>query len=94
MNLQSHSPRSRDKRKNAVGLPVTAKLRKLGAPEQCHAISTISDLDGHQWPLRETLDGVLGMGNGIVLSCIPGKLAYYESEEKNGRYILSRRSAA
>jgi hypothetical protein len=37
---------------------------------------------------------VLGMGDGVVLSCIPGKLAYYESEDASGRYILSRSSAA
>lgn len=73
---------------------VYAKLRSLGTPEQCHAIAAGADLDGRQLPLRETLGDVLGMGDGVVLSCIPGKLAYYESEEKNGRYILSRRSAA
>jgi hypothetical protein len=73
---------------------VYAKLRELGAPEHCHAIAAGTDLDGRQLPLREALANVLGMGNGVVLSCIPGKLAYYESEDANGRYILSRSSAA
>jgi hypothetical protein len=73
---------------------VYAKLRQLGASEFCYAIAAGADLDGCQLPLREALDNVLGMGNGVVLSCIPGKLAYYESEDPNGRYILSRISAA
>lgn len=73
---------------------VYAKLRELGALEHCHVIATGNDLDGRQLPLREALSNVLGMGDGVVLSCIPGKLAYYESEDVNGRFILSRSSAA
>lgn len=73
---------------------IYAKLKGLGAPEQCHAIAASADMDGRQLSLREALNDVLGMGNGVVLSCIPGKLAYYESEERNGRYILARGKAA
>jgi len=73
---------------------VYAKLRELGAPEGCHAIASRADLDGRQMPLREALRNVLGMGDGVVLSCIPGKLSYYESEDPNGRYILFRSTAA
>ena len=73
---------------------VYAKLRDLGALEHCHVIATGTDLDGRQLHLREALGNVVGMGDGVVLSCIPGKLAYYESEDVNGRFILSRSSAA
>ncbi len=73
---------------------VYAKLRELGAPEQCHAIAAGADLDGCQLPLRETLDNVIGMGNGVVISCIPGRLAYYESADAKCGYILARSSAA
>ena len=73
---------------------IYSKLRELGASEHCHAIAASADLDGRQFPLREALGNVLGMGDGVVLSCIPGRLAYYESEDANGRYILSRSSAA
>ena len=73
---------------------VYAKLRALGAPEQCHAIAAGSDLDGRQLPLRQAIDHVFGMGDGVVLSCIPGKLAYYESEDPSGRFILSLGGAA
>lgn len=69
---------------------IEEKLRRLGAPAQCHAIATGSDMDGRDLPLHEALSSVVGMGNGVILSCIPGVLAYYESEEKNGRYILFR----
>ena len=72
---------------------IYARLRELGAPEHCHTIAAGSDLDGRKLPLREALGNVIGMGDGIVLSCVPGKLAYYESEDTNGRYILSRNAA-
>ena len=73
---------------------VYKRLRELGAPEQCHAIAAGADLDGQELHLREALTEVLGMGDGVVLSCIPGKLAYYEAEGKNERYILARGGAA
>jgi hypothetical protein len=69
---------------------IYARLRELGAPETCHAIAPSADLDGRDLSLRDALGDVIGMGNGVVLSCIPGKLAYYESEEQNGRFILAR----
>jgi len=72
---------------------VYATLKALGAPEHCYAIAASADLDGRLLPLREALESVLGTGDGVVLSCVPGKLAYYESEEPNGRYILLRSSA-
>jgi hypothetical protein len=60
------------------------------APSTCHAISGDSALDGRDWPLREALETVVGSGVGTVLSCIPGRLAYYEAEDASERYILSR----
>ena len=69
---------------------ILERLRKLGAPAQCYAIAADVTLDGRELPLKDTLDAVVGMGSGVVLSCVPGILAYYESEEMNGRFVLAR----
>lgn len=73
---------------------IQAKLRSLGAPDECHVITAGADLDGRQLLLQEALNCFVGMGDGVVLSCIPGRLAYYESEEPNGRFILTSDGAA
>jgi hypothetical protein len=65
-------------------------LRNLGAPSQCYAIAADVTLDGRELPLKDALDAVVGMGSGVVLCCVPGVLAYYESEETNSRFVLSR----
>jgi len=66
------------------------RLRKLGAPTQCYAIAADDTLDGRELPLKDALDAIVGMGSGIVLSCVPGVLAYYESEEMKGRFVFAR----
>jgi hypothetical protein len=63
-------------------------LRNSGAPEHCYTISEDPDLDGQNANLRETLDRLVGAGIETIVSCVPGKLAYFEGERE--RYILSR----
>ena len=65
-------------------------LRKRGAPDTCHTISSLAEWDGRDLPLREALDLVVGFSIGTVLCCVPGRLAYYESEDMSERYILTR----
>jgi len=65
------------------------QLRGRGAPSRCYVIST-SDLDGQEGELRETLERVVGSHEGTFISCIPGRLAYFEGEDENERYILMR----
>jgi hypothetical protein len=65
-------------------------LRERGAPGTCYVISGSSDRDGTEADLRETLDEIVGGIGGTVLSCLHGKLAYFEGEEPNERYILAR----
>lgn len=69
---------------------ISELLAARNAPASCHAISADSTLDGRDLPLRDALDAVVGSGIGTVLSCIPGRLAYYEAEDAGERYILSR----
>ena len=65
-------------------------LKQKGAPSECHVMSSNDELDGQDLALGEALQDTIGKGFGTFLSCISGKLAYYESEEANFRYLLQR----
>jgi hypothetical protein len=69
---------------------IAAFLTRKGAPRSCWVTSEDSELDGKETPLLEALKQVLGRQMGTFLSCIPGKLAYFEDEED--RWILERRN--
>src|SRR5215471_8695998 len=59
-----------------------------GAGPKCWVMSEESDLDAREMELAVALEEVVGRQMGTFLSCIPGKLAYFEDEA--GRYILER----
>jgi hypothetical protein len=65
-------------------------LRKRGAPDKAYILSSHPKLDAQQLPLREALASVVGFGFGSVISCVPGRLAYYEGESAGERYVLER----
>ena len=65
-------------------------LRRKGAPVTCHVISASRNLDGRKMPLLTVLAEVVGRGIGTLLSCIPGRLGYFQSEEVGERYLLER----
>jgi hypothetical protein len=69
---------------------VAAHLRSRGAPAECVLLAEDSALDGQRLPLDEALAAVVGRGMGAFVSCLPGRLAYYEGEEPGERYILER----
>ena len=69
---------------------VEAMLRKRGAPPTCYVLAVSSDLDGREMPLGEALAAVIGMGDGAYVSCIPGRLGFYEYEDMKSSYLLSR----
>lgn len=62
-------------------------LRAMGAPEDCHVIG--GRRDGEDMALLAALKETVGYGIGTVLSCIPGKLAYFEGELRE-RFLLVR----
>jgi hypothetical protein len=62
-------------------------LRATGAPETCHVIG--GGHDGKNMELLTALKQIVGYGAGTVLSCIPGKLAYFEGEIRE-RFLLVR----
>ena len=67
---------------------ILSVLRNLGAPEICHVISE-GNLDGKDMDLSTALKEIVGYGMGTVISCIPGRLGYFEGEYKE-RYIVQK----
>lgn len=67
-------------------------LNQHKAPAFCHVMSSNSEIDNQNMSLHKALEKTVGQGMGTVISCIPGKLAYFEGEEPNERYILERPS--
>lgn len=66
-------------------------LRQKGAPDMCYLMSDNPDIDGQEMPLPEALSKTVGLDAGTLVSCIPGKLAYFEMEAFDGRYMLERK---
>jgi hypothetical protein len=66
-------------------------LRIRGAPAACWLVSQRSDWDGRQMPLANALKAVVGAGFGTVISCIAGRLGYFEGEGPSDRHLLERR---
>jgi hypothetical protein len=74
-------------------LAIEKLLRGLGAPDICYCLSENPELDGREMPLGEALSTTVGYGMGTLISCVPGELAYYESEERGDRYVLRHAAA-
>ena len=69
---------------------VYALLKSAGAPDECYVFSANPSIDGMRMPLAEALSKTFAMGLGTVISCIPGKLAYFEGEDPGECYVLRR----
>jgi hypothetical protein len=71
--------------RGAGSLPpnVFAALRKMGAPETCWPMGGRFDRQE-----KELLQALRESGDGFVLSCIPGRLAYIKTEDEE--FILRR----
>lgn len=56
-------------------------------------ISEDPEIDGQEMDLRAALEHVNGRQIGTILSCLPGKLAYFEREDETlllARYFCQR----
>ena len=53
-------------------------------------MSSGEELDGRELDLAEALREVIGKGFGTLISCLPGRLAYFEGEAPTHRYICPR----
>ncbi len=70
---------------------VAIELQRRHSPNVVFAISEDPALDQKELPLVEALKQIVGRGMGTVLSCIPGHLAFVETEDE--RFILERHDA-
>ena len=59
-------------------------LRAKGAGDTAHVIGGRDEIDGQDLPLEEAIDGALADPSGVVVSCIPGRLALYIQEYPPG----------
>lgn len=67
---------------------IALELQKRHSPNFVYVISEDPALDQKELPLVEALRQVVGRGMGTVLSCIPRRLAFVETEDE--RFILER----
>jgi len=65
-------------------------LRHRGAPSECVLLAEDEALNGQRLGLTTALEAVIGRGMGAFVSCIPGRLAYYEGEYARERWLLER----
>jgi hypothetical protein len=70
---------------------IARELQKRHSPNIVFAISEDPALDQKELRLTEALKQIVGRGMGTVLSCIPGRLAFVETEDE--RFILERYDA-
>ena len=52
-------------------------LKRKGAPKTCYVMSEDTSLDGKEMDLRVALSEIVGLDAGALVSCVPGKLAYF-----------------
>ena len=63
-------------------------LKSKGAPPTCYIIAENSKYDMKTLPLNDAITQLFNSGMAFFLSCIPGKLVYYESENSSERLLL------
>jgi hypothetical protein len=67
---------------------IAVELQKRHSPQIVFAFSEDPAVDQKELPLIEALKQIVGCGMGAVLSCLPGRLAFVETEDE--RFILER----
>lgn len=76
--------------KAAFAAPIATLLIAQGAPQTCHVLSANDALDGYEMALGEALARIVGMGDASFVSCIPGRLGFFEFGDRNSSYLLTR----
>lgn len=80
------SPLSASKANSAAA--AISLLRSKGADQMAWVISEDRNLDNRALPLREAMEAIWGGSMGTILSCVPGKLAFFRSEEMKSDTLL------
>lgn len=58
------------------------ELHNRGGKEDCYIISTLKEIDGKIYSLEKSISYTMDSFEGIIISCVPGKLAYFEDEDE------------
>ena len=66
-------------------------LQRKGAEEVVWVISEDGNMDRRALPLGEAIQAIWGGSMGTILSCVPGKLAFFRGEEIKSETLLERR---
>jgi hypothetical protein len=74
------------------GDQIVGRLRALGAPGTCFVLSEGDALDGRFMSLEEAIRTILLEDYGALVSCIPGRLAFYADEARQDAAVLVRRA--
>ena len=69
---------------------VLSMLRESGSPEEAYVMSFAEEIDGKTLPLEDAVRQTIWYAWGTIVSCIPGKLAFYYDEDGLRRAILRR----
>lgn len=67
---------------------VVSLLRRKGAGKTVWVISEYVPIDGQEMDLEEAMEQTWGRCRGTILSCTPGRLAFFRGEEIRSEYIL------
>ena len=71
--------------------PLEGTLRGHGAPDDCYLIG--GALDGREMPLSEALRAAQWGEDGTFLSCLPGRLGFFQYAAMRAAYLLHRPGA-
>jgi hypothetical protein len=84
LDPEAAAPVAEDERKPKQ---IAERLQRLGAGETCHVMSSNSEIDRKELVLDKALTKVVGKGSATLLSCVAGRLAYFESADGD-QYVL------
>ncbi len=73
---------------------VLKELQRRGDGRSCYIISADSGLDRTTSELSDAIGRVFALVQGTIISCILGRLAYYEGEAPKNRFILDHAGGA
>lgn len=75
---------------HAFARPLFDLLCARGAPAECYVASESRDVDERTLPLAEALDRIVDSGAASIVSCIPGRLVWFEDEYASGCRLCER----
>ncbi|WP_146526977.1 hypothetical protein [Novipirellula artificiosorum] len=80
----------RDPRSTMRKFEIAKLLCSKGCRADVYVFGSADSVDGKTLPLLEAMTDIEAAGFGALLSCVPGKLAYYYDELGERRAILER----